>query len=283
LALFDRFAAVEASEAVPESAFFAAYWAGRGIGDAVLNSSSGSPSLSQLAQATDRYQAALELFPFEARVWSSLALGLERQGREDDFLSISQPIAEVVERSSALDGWIQQGREASISLDAMRGALADDLAIMYLGFAGAESLPELEEGLGALLVKSEELEQRRIQLESRLADLGNQRGDSLAAGGRIAEVELRLPPVSAGQNSGAPAGFAGGSNGGLGKKIVGLNARLRDIEAAQQRVAQQVEARSRALPLFTAALEAKALARSLGIRRDHPAHQLLRRMQFENR
>ena len=60
----------------------------------------------------------------------------------------------------------------------------------------------------------------------------------------------------------------------------------RKIDAASKRVTRlekQIAARTRALPLFRAALDAPALADALRAQRAHPLHKLLRRMYHETR
>ncbi len=265
VAFFDRYAAAGPHEGVPDSAYFARYWATRGIGDAVLHTAGGNPTTPQVGHALDRYRDALAVFPFDAGLWSSLALGLERQGREDDYLTVAQPIAERVERSRAVEDWIRQQREASGELNAFRMALSDDLALMYLGFADRDSLPELEQALDELLEKRDALKAQRDGLQARLDQLNEQR--EAAFGAVPAEPSQELPPVSAPQPG----------------EIAKLNARIAELEGAEQRVAHQIEARSRALPRFKQVLDQpEHLGHEMAVRRDHPVHALVRRMYFES-
>ncbi len=268
LAFFQRFSGPASQEALPDSAYFAAFWAARGIGDAVLHSAGANPSTAQVSHATERYRQALALFPFDARLWSSLALALERQGREDDYLELAKPIAEATARSRSLDAWIQQKKTEAGALGALRIALSDDLAIMYLGFADAENLPELERGLEDLFARQLDLERRRGALEIELSALETERGQALPT---ARSTQSDLPPVSAALASTAGNGFTR------------LATSIAELDAAKKRLATQIEARARALPLFRAALETEGLGRRLGTQRGHPAHALLRSMHFENR
>ena len=68
-----------------------------------------------------------------------------------------------------------------------------------------------------------------------------------------------------------------------GQQIIELFREFRDLERAEERVSAQIEARTRALPLFKSALGTEQLGQALSMRRDHPVHALLRRMYFENR
>ncbi len=265
VAFFERFASGGIHEGVPDSAYFARFWATRGIGDAVLHTAAGNPTTTQVAHATGRYRDALSTFPFDAGLWGSLALGLESQGREDAYLSVAQPIAERVERSRAVEDWIRQRRDAADELNAFRMALSDDLALMYLGFANRESLPELERGLDELLEQRESLKTRRAGLEARLDQLSGERKATLGAAPGDASPE-ELPPVSA----------------ALPGEIAELSQRIAELDNAEARVEGQIAARSRALPRFKQVLEgAQDLGHALAVRRDHPVHALVRRMYFE--
>ena len=62
LAFFHEFATEERKEAVPNSAYFAAFEAARGFGDALLSYAAEARS-SEIELATLRYRSALSLFP----------------------------------------------------------------------------------------------------------------------------------------------------------------------------------------------------------------------------
>ena len=76
---------------MPDSAFFAAYEAARGYGDALLSYAGGSLSRAELEQSAQRYVAALRLFPFDRQLWPALTAALERHGRENDYLELARP------------------------------------------------------------------------------------------------------------------------------------------------------------------------------------------------
>lgn len=58
---------------------------------------------------------------------------------------------------------------------------------------------------------------------------------------------------------------------------------LSEASARLERIDQQIEARSRTLPVYVATLESDGLGGELRARRDHPLHGLLRRMYHEDR
>lgn len=273
LRFFEEFALdVEQQEAVPDSAFFAAYWAARGIGDAVFQAAGEEASAAQIVHAGERYQQALEIFPFDAPSWSSLTYALEGQGREDEYLRMAQPLARRTTGSRALADWITGRREEGETLDAYREALSDDLALMYLGFADRDTFPDLERGLEELLEESARLEERRLSLEARINDAREARGATIGVtpspDAPNAESAATLPPVSAGNPR---------------VDIVKMNAEMGVLARAEARIATQIEARRRALPRFKRVLDGENLSQEMASRRDHPVHALVRRMFFESR
>lgn len=180
LKFFERFSEPDSAEGVPDAAYFAAHEAARGIGDAILNYAGGNPSSKQLDAATRQYLGALERFPFEPGLWASAAVALERQGREAEYLDLTARLAGAVTESRAVDTWINAGKEEAARVDAMRRALADDLAIMYLGFTEASEVAELEAGLDDLRGRRAGLERNLAELRQRLEGLDREREDRLA-------------------------------------------------------------------------------------------------------
>jgi hypothetical protein len=109
---FDRFSGDASGEALPDAAYFGAYQAARGIGDGVLFFSAGDASPDQIEEAIRKYRMALAYFPFDRALWGTLAVALQRSGREADFLSVAQPLAGRVVHSRHLDRWIWRRRPA---------------------------------------------------------------------------------------------------------------------------------------------------------------------------
>ena len=135
--------------------------------------------------------------------------------------------------------------------------------ILHLGFADAEGIGELEQALADLRTRRDELAMRRSELTREREILSARRGETLPAAPAPAEV-------SAGPATERPA-----------LQLVALDAQ---IAATSEQIAQldrQIGARSRALPLYKAALRADGLADELRSQRDHPVHTLLRRMYHE--
>lgn len=266
LELFDTYAADQPNELVPESAYFAAYWASKGVGDAILHFAGGNPSTRQLEEAIAHYERALRLFPFDRKLWAALALALERQGRESQFLRVTKPVAERVARSASLDTWIRQGRKDARALDVLRRALSEDLVILYFGFADASRLDELERGLEELRARRDALTTEMAELERRLEALRNER----AALANEPPLPASLPAVSSTSSEPPRSG------------IPELTRRLEELVRAQERLDRQIEAREQALPLFREALDVEGLVEALLTQRDHPVHGLVRRMAFES-
>jgi cell division protein FtsB len=253
LAFFQQFATSDSADLVPDSAYFSAYEAGRGYGDAFLVYSPASPTLEEVDYAVDRYLQALRIFPFDRTLWPAFASALERQGRSNQYLELVRPIADRVARSRQVDAWIGSGEAGKQELAALRGAMADELAVMYLGFANEAEIASLQAGLA-------ELRTRRAELEREILALG--------AGGDA-------PPAS-------PA--AGDAGGASGESVVARAERSRKIEAARQqldKLDKQLAARERALPLYRGTLGTEGLIDALRAQRNHPLHTLLRRLYYE--
>ncbi len=259
LAFFEAFATEEGAPFVPDSAHFAAYEAAKGFGDSFLHYSASTPSAAEIQKAVERYLFALRLYPFDRNLWPALAGALERQGRSNQFLALARPIADATVRSRHLDAWIEDGEEGAEEVAILRRAMSDELAIMYLGFADAEGLDELETSLA-------ELKGRRDAVEARLAQL--------RSGG------VAMQP--------GPAAQAPSSDGAAASEssVIERAKMQREVEQSEQllaRLDKQLASRNRALPLFQATLTTDELIRDLRGRRDHPLHTLLRRLHHETR
>jgi len=257
LTFFHRFATADGKEGVPESAYFAAHEAARGVGDAFLLYAS-HPSSTEIDLSIRSYRAALRIFPFDRGLWSGLAAALEHQGRESEFSGLVRPAAESVTGSRAVDSWLEAGEPEAERIAVLRRALGDSLALVYLGFAEASGVEELEQSLA-------ELRGQRQEVEARLAALQGRRD----GGGEIAPASIDPGAPPAGRPDAA--------------ELSELNRAIAEAGALAERLDEQIRARTRTLPLYKATLATDGLAAELRARRDHPVHALLRRMYFERR
>jgi hypothetical protein len=262
LSFFHRFATTERNSVVPDSAYFAAYEAARGYGDALLAYTGSSLSQAEMNHATSRYVSALKLFPFDRTLWHALTTALERQGRESEYLELTLPVAEAVTGSRHVNAWIESGEPGAETLSILRRALADSQVIVYLGFAEESSVSELVASLDDLRVKRREIDQRLVALTQRRESIG--RTD-------------REPPAAQADDA-VPA--AAGIDG---LELAELSRQIGDAKRLLTTLDKQLEARTRALPIYQETLATDALAEDLRARRDHPMHTLLRRMYHEQR
>ena len=261
LSFFHQFATERGKEAVPDSAYFAAFEAARGFGDAILSYASESTP-PEVELATRRYRSALTLFPFDRELWPVLTAALGRHGRESEYAELVRPIAERVAHSRAVNTWIENDEVNAAEIRSLRLALSDSLVVMYLGFAEASAIAELEEDLVELVA-------RRERVAHGLEDLTRQR-DALRTGGSA-------PPA-------APLDAEGEATEGERRlDLAEVAQRIVDQSALLTKLDQQIEARSRALPLYKQTLGTDGLTRELRSQRDHPVHSLLRRMYHESR
>lgn len=261
LDFFHHFADGQQGVGIPDSAYFAAYEAAKGFGDAYLAYSGTGSSAAEIELATDRYLLALRLFPFDSELWPSLRSALERRGRVNEYLTLTRPIAHSVTRSRSIESWIEHGEKGSRKVAAMRRAMGDELAIMYLGYAEGSGIEELSNSLS-------ELQSRRAEVARELRKLNAARGKQTAS----KAAARNSPPAS-------PAPGRGDGSGGLESlDIETLVHRIAQSEAALARLDRQIEARSRALPLYRDAVQQDDLVNELSSQRDHALHALLRRM-----
>ncbi len=260
LSYFQRYAAESPSETVPDSAYFAAYEAARGYGDALLTYARGRLSPAEMEQSTRRYLAALRLFPFDRQLWPSLAAALERQGRESDYLELARPVAEAVTTSRHVDGWIRSGEPGAEAISALRRALSDSQVLVYLGFTSAETAAGLEASVAELRRERDATERQLLELVARREALGRH--------GPPASLD---PAVALESRGGAVDAL----------EVEALDSTIADTKRALLRQEKQIAARTEALPLYRATLGTESLVGELRARRDHPVHTLLRRMYHE--
>jgi len=269
LALFERYASAEQREGIPNSAYFAAYEAAKGIGDSILLSAGEEPDQGPVRLASQRYQSAIELFPFDWQLWLSLASAIELQGKQGDYLSLVRPLASDLSSSRSVNDWIEGSRENASQLEAVRRALTDDIALLYLGFGDASRIAELEESLA-------DLRDKRARVFEELAQLAQQR-DALLAQRRD---ELSNPAAPS-ETSDLLTVSSQSPKPELSTPIADLNAKIASVQQTRDRLDRQIQARDRALPLLRNALETEDLTDALRSRRDHPVHNLLRRLYHE--
>lgn len=258
LSHFDRYATADATDYVPDSAYFAAYEAARGYGDAFVAYGVANPGPAEIQLAVERYQLALRAFPFDRTLWPALTTALERRGRANDFLALARPIAETVAGSRHAASWIAQNGAGSRTIATFRKGLGDELVLMYMGFADASGLAELEKSL-------DDLKSRRGTLRRKLDQLASRRD------------------ANKGDNPGPAAMGAGGDDavrfGTAESRRIARE--LEDGGRQLSKLEKQIAARARALPLFRAVVESKELAPELRSQRQHPIHTLLRRLYHE--
>jgi len=255
---FERYALADATDFVPDSAYFAAYEAARGYGDAFVAYGVANPGPAELQLAVERYQMALRAYPFDRNLWPALTTALERRGRANDFLALARPSAEIVAGSRHAAAWIEQGGQGSRTIGVFRKALGDELALMYMGFADANGLTELEKSL-------DELRARRTDLSAELESLALRRDTQSSAPAAAASSD---------EMGDAPVRFGSAESRRIAREIEDGGRRLAKLD-------KQIKARARALPLFKAVVESEDLAPDLRSQRQHPVHTLLRRLYHE--
>ncbi len=263
LQLFLYYATNEGKEGVPDSAYFAAHEAARGIGDAYLVYAK-HPTAEELDVAIRQYRAALKIFPFDRQIWPGITAALQRQGRESEYLELVRPAAEGATRSRALSRWISGGEPEAERLKTLVSAFSDSLVLVYLGYAEGKGIDELEAGLAKLSVQRDEAKARLKSLQAQLAG-----GSRTAPPAAMSEDGELVAPVGTGEKLDAA-------------QLSQLNREIDEVSALVERLGTQIEARRRTLPLYKATLDTDGLSGELRARRDHPLHALLRRMYHEH-
>lgn len=243
LSLFRRHTRFEAREGVPDSAYFAAHEAAKGIGDAYLLYAL-HPQAHEIDLAVRQYRGALRIFPFDRVLWSSLAAALERQGRESEYMALALPAAQAVIHSDAVEHWIREGAPEAERIARLRRSFSDSHALVYLGFAEGWEVDELSEGVDELRAERDEVRRRLKEIEA-------------APPASLASMPVNAAERAAWQREAVLAG------------------------TRVERLTRQIQARTRTLPLYEQALGTEGLAAALRSRRDHPLHELVRRMYHE--
>ncbi len=268
---FERFSGDATGESLPDSAYFGAYQAARGIGDGVLFFSAGDASPEQVAEAIAQYQRALAYFPFDRALWGTLAVALQRSGREADFLAVAQPLAGRVVHSRHLDRWIANRLAQAPVLESFRRAFANDRSLVYFGFAD-------ETKIGALEAEFARIAKERETIARSIAENRSER-DSLNEKRRIAH---RLAAEVSGENAQpAPPVVAAAGRTAESDEIERIARDLDRLGLRGDRLDARFEAIEEALPIFKATLGHEGLIRELAVQRDHPVHALLRRLAEE--
>ncbi|HKC52172.1 MAG TPA: hypothetical protein VKF60_15365 [Myxococcota bacterium] len=263
LTFFHQYATEEGKESLPDSAYFAAFEAAKGVGGALLSYAQ-QPTPGEVRIGTERYRAALMLFPFDRELWPAITGALGRHGRQSEYAALVRPIAEHVVRSRAIQTWIEQKEPDADRIARVRRALSDSEVVLYMGFAESTKIGDLEHELSTLSSKRSEAA-REIERLTRKRDEIRKRAKSDA-------------PAAADASGGDLDGAALPSN-----DLADVAQALSDAQAQLVRIDQQISARTRALPLYKETLATDGLAEELRLRRDHPVHTLLRRMYHELR
>lgn len=261
LSFFLEYANAEDREGVPDSAYFAAHEAAKGIGDAYVFYAR-RPTGEEIDLAVQRYRGAMSLFPFDRNVWSSLAAALERQGRESSYMKLVRASADAIARSHSVDRWIEAEEPGAERIGKLRRAFSDSSALLYLGFGEGSSADDLARNI-------EKLRQKKEAVETQLAKLRSER-----------DAQWQAVPGWVGTLSGSgPNGVAATS----AAERQELNQRIAEETGHLERLERLIEARSHVLPIYKETLESEGLAQEIRSRRDHPVHALLRRMYYEIR
>ena len=147
---FQKYALTESSAGVPDSAYFAAHEAARGVGDSFLLYAS-APDARRGGPRHPPLPLGAADFPFDRTLWSALTAALEKQGRESDYIGAGaarrrgrHALARGRTAGSAA------GEPEAERLAALQRAFSDSLAVMYLGFAESSGVAELQKGLSSL-------------------------------------------------------------------------------------------------------------------------------------
>lgn len=258
-------------ESLPDSATFGAYVASRGIGDGVLFFAGGDASVAQLEEAVSRYAEALAFFPFDRELWSTLAVALQRSGRESDFLAVAKPIAGRVVHSRHLDRWIQNENARAATLASFRRAFGNDRSLVYFGFADADKIGDLE-------LEFTKLETQRTEISEAIASTREEheelRERRAAAHRQAAEDSGEQAAPTPPQVTGAPPSLESHAIAKLGLDLERLSSSSEIVDA-------RIDAISQSLPIFKATLGREDLLWDLSADRDHPVHELLRRLAEE--
>ncbi|HEB90796.1 MAG TPA: hypothetical protein ENI85_14580 [Deltaproteobacteria bacterium] len=268
---FERYQGDPVGETLPDSAYFGAYLAARGIGDGVLFFAGGDASVDQLEEAITQYRRALSFFPFDRELWATLAVALQRSGRESEFLAVAKPVADHIVHSRHLDRWIQNHAEWAEPLESFRRAFENDRSLIYLGFADETKLDELE-------TEFARLKKERVEIEEAIAATRIERDE---LGEKRREVH-RLAAELSGENDGpTPPSVTSGPRSIESRTIAQLGLDLERLSSSGSRLEARIDAIEESLPIFEATLGHDDMVWKLAAQRDHPVHALLRRLAEE--
>ena len=268
---FERFDGDPTGESLPDSAYFGAYLAARGIGDGVLFFAGGDASVDQLEEAITQYTQALSYFPFDRDLWATLAVALQRSGRESEFLAVASPIADQVVHSRHLDRWIQNQAVWSGALSSFRAAFSNDRSLIYFGFADESKLGNLESEFARMQSERDEISEAIAATRAERDELGDKRREAHRLAGELSgENEAIAPPI-----------VASAPRSQESQAIAQLGLDLERLSSNGERLASQIDAISQSLPIFKATLGHEDFIWELASQRDHPVHELLRRFSEE--
>jgi hypothetical protein len=260
LTFFHQYATEDGKESLPDSAYFAAFDAAKGVGGALLSYAQ-QPTPGEVRIGTERYRAALMLFPFDRELWPAITAALGRHGRQSEYAALVRPIADHVVRSPAIQTWIEQKQPDADRIARVRRALADSEVVLYMGFAESTRIGDLEHELSTLTTK-------RAEAAKEVERLTRKRDEMR----KSAKSDVPAAPAEDLDGAAAPS-----------NDLADVAQALSDAKAQVVRLDQQLSARTRALPLYKETLATDGLAEELRLRRDHPVHTLLRRMYHELR
>jgi hypothetical protein len=260
VAFFDRYATLDGQDALPESAYFGAFEAARGVADAYLAFATAAAA-GEVDAAQRHYERALALFPFDRRVWWATTSALGRHGRESASLALLRATSDRVARSPAIAAWIAEDRPKAAEISALLRGLTSGMAVAYIGFGESSDVERLETEL-------ERMRAEDADLAARLDALVERRNRALAD----SAPPPAAPDAAADQSPGEPAEPF---------DVAGASTEIAMLRERKSRLERQIAARAEALPRYRDALQTDGLAAELRGRRDHPLHALLRRMYYE--
>lgn len=279
---YQRFEQEPASEALPDSATFGAYLAARGVGDGILFFAGGDASVAQLEEAIARYGEALAHFPFDRALWSTMAVALQRSGRESDFLAVAKPIANAVVRSRHLDRWIEANGDWAQPLASFRRAFENDRSLVYFGFADDRKIDALETEFARLQAEREQIESSIAATRSERETLHASRRDAHRRAAELSgEASVPAPPEVAAARPDDATTSDPDAPRARSREIARLGLEIERLGSSHDRLDARIEAIAQSLPIWKATLGHEALLDELASRRDHPLHALLRRLGEE--
>jgi hypothetical protein len=209
--------------------------------------------------------------PPDRELWATLAVALQRSGRESDFLAVAKPIADRVVRSRHLDRWIAHTSTRAETLARFRRAFSNDRSLVYFGFAD-------ESRIDALEAEFARLQQERDRVAESIAAAHAER-DQLSR--RRSEVHRLARELSGEADAPAPPVVAAAPRSRESEIISQLNVDLERLGSSSERLAGRIDAIAESLPIFKATLGQQDLVWELATQRDHPVHELLRRFAEE--